>query len=276
MKLSLKALLAASTLLAAPLLHAAEKLVTIGGDVTEIVYALGAGNELVARDSTSLRPKAVLALPDVGYMRQLNTEGILSMHPSMVLSSELAEPSLVLQQLSQNGVKVVRVPGTPSINTVPEKIEVIAAALNRQAEGKKLITTYRSQLSTIRHDALPVKMLFVMSHGGMSSMAAGQNTAADAMITSVGAKNAMQGFSRYRPLSQEGVIASAPDILLLTADGVKTLGGLDQVWKLPGVAMTPAGKNKRVLVLDDMSLLGFGLQTPAVMAQLRQAAEQAK
>ncbi len=276
MKLSLKVLLAASTLLAAPLLHAAEKLVTIGGDVTEIVYALGAGNELVARDSTSLRPKAVLALPDVGYMRQLNTEGILSMHPSMVLSSELAEPSLVLQQLSQNGVKVVRVPGTPSINTVPEKIEVIAAALNRQAEGKKLITTYRSQLSTIRHDALPVKMLFVMSHGGMSSMAAGQNTAADAMITSVGAKNAMQGFSRYRPLSQEGVIASAPDILLLTADGVKTLGGLDQVWKLPGVAMTPAGKNKRVLVLDDMSLLGFGLQTPAVMAQLRQAAEQAK
>lgn len=276
MKLSLKVLLAASTLLAAPLLHAAEKLVTIGGDVTEIVYALGVGNELVARDSTSLRPKAVLALPDVGYMRQLNTEGILSMHPSMVLSSELAEPSLVLQQLSQNGVKVVRVPGTPSINTVPEKIEVIAAALNRQAEGKKLITTYRSQLSTIRHDALPVKMLFVMSHGGMSSMAAGQNTAADAMITSVGAKNAMQGFSRYRPLSQEGVIASAPDILLLTADGVKTLGGLDQVWKLPGVAMTPAGKNKRVLVLDDMSLLGFGLQTPAVMAQLRQAAEQAK
>jgi iron complex transport system substrate-binding protein len=181
-----------------------------------------------------------------------------------------------LQQLSQNGVKVVRVPGTPSITTVPEKIEVIAGALNRQAEGEKLIATYRSQLSTIRHDALPVKMLFVMSHGGMSSMAAGQNTAADAMITSVGAKNAMQGFSRYRPLSQEGVIASAPDILLLTADGVKTLGGLDQVWKLPGVAMTPAGKNKRVLVLDDMSLLGFGLQTPVVMAQLRQAAEQVK
>jgi len=191
-----------------------------------------------------------------------------------VLSSELAEPSLVLQQLEQNGVKVVRVPGTPSADTVPKKIEVIAAALSRQAEGDKLIATYRAQIAAIHHDALPVKMLFVMRHGGMSSMAAGQNTAADAMITSVGAQNAMQGFSRYRPLSQEGVIASAPDIILLTSDGVKSLGGMDQVWKLPGVAMTPAGKNKRVLVLDDMSLLGFGLQTPAVMAQLRQAAEQ--
>ncbi|MFD3231250.1 heme/hemin ABC transporter substrate-binding protein [Rahnella aceris] len=276
MNKTLKMLAAITALLATPGLYAAEKLVSIGGDVTEIVYALGAGNEMVARDSTSLRPQAVLALPDVGYMRQLNTEGILSMHPSLVLSSELAEPSLVLKQLEQNGVKVVRVPGTPSADIVPDKIEVIAAALNRQAEGEKLIATYRSQISAIQHDALPVKMLFVMSHGGMSSMAAGQNTAADAMITSVGAKNAMQGFSRYRPLSQEGVIASAPDILLLTADGVKTLGGMDQVWKLPGVAMTPAGKNKRVLVIDDMSLLGFGLQTPAVMAQLRQAAEQAK
>ncbi|PBI78543.1 hemin ABC transporter substrate-binding protein [Ewingella americana] len=273
MKYTLKTLMAAAVLLAAPALQAAEKLISIGGDVTEIVYALGAGNEMVARDSTSLHPQAVLALPDVGYMRQLNTEGILSMHPSLVLSSELAEPSLVLQQLEQNGVKVVRVPGTPSADTVPKKIEVIAAALNRQSEGDKLIATYRAQIAAIHHDALPVKMLFVMSHGGMSSMAAGQNTAADAMITSVGAQNAMQGFSRYRPLSQEGVIASAPDIILLTSDGVKSLGGMDQVWKLPGVAMTPAGKNKRVLVLDDMSLLGFGLQTPAVMAQLRQAAE---
>lgn len=276
MNKTLKMVAAITALLATPMLYAAEKLVSIGGDVTEIVYALGAGNEMVARDSTSLRPQAVRSLPDVGYMRQLNTEGILSMHPSLVLSSELAEPSLVLKQLEQNGVKVVRVPGTPSADIVPDKIEVIAAALNRQAEGEKLIATYRSQISAIQHDALPVKMLFVMSHGGMSSMAAGQNTAADAMITSVGAKNAMQGFSRYRPLSQEGVIAGAPDILLLTADGVKTLGGMDQVWKLPGVAMTPAGKNKRVLVIDDMSLLGFGLQTPAVMAQLRQAAEQAK
>lgn len=276
MKKTLKMLAAVTALLATPALHAAEKLVSIGGDVTEIIYALGAGNKMVARDSTSLRPQAVLGLPDVGYMRQLNTEGILSVHPSLVLSSELAEPSLVLKQLEQNGVKVVRVPGTPSAETVPRKITVIAAALNRQAEGEKLIADYRSQISAIHHDPLPVKMLFVMSHGGMTSMAAGQGTAADAMITSVGAKNAMQGFSRYRPLSQEGVIASAPDILLLTADGVKTLGGMEQVWKLPGVAMTPAGKNKRVLVIDDMSLLGFGLQTPAVMAQLRHAAEQAK
>lgn len=256
--------------------QAAERIVSIGGDVTEIVYALGAGNELVARDSTSTHPDKATKLPDVGYMRMLNAEGILSTKPTLVLSSDLAQPSLALQQVAQSHVKVVRVPGSPTLDTVVQKIEVIANALGRQAEGEKLITDYRNQLKAIQGTPLHAKVLFIMSHGGMSSMAAGQNTAADSIITSAGAQNAMQGFSRYRPLSQEGIVAAAPDLLLLTGDGVKTLGGIDNVWKLPGLAMTPAGKNKRVLIVDDMALLGFGLETPAALARLRQAAEQVK
>lgn len=276
MKCRLSAFVIALAGAVAPLAHAAERLVSIGGDVTEIVYALGAGDEMVARDSTSLHPDAVKALPNVGYMRQLNAEGILAMKPTLVLSSELAEPSLVLQQVSQNGVKVTRVPGNTTLDTVPQKIEVIADALNRQQEGEKLIADYRQQLAVVPRTPLSVKILFVMNHGGTNAMAAGQHTAADAIITSAGAQNAMQGFSRYRPLAQEGIIASAPDILLVTTDGVRSLGGIEQVWKLPGVALTPAGKNHRVLVIDDMSLLGFGLETPAVLAKLRQAAEQVK
>jgi len=272
----LSAVMITLTGLLAPLSHAAERVISIGGDVTEIVYALGSGDEMVARDSTSLHPERVKTLPDVGYMRQLNAEGILAMKPTLVLSSELAEPSLVLQQVAQNGVTVVRIPGNTTLDTVPQKIEVIAQALNRQSEGEKLIATYRQQLAAVPHGPLPVKILFVMNHGGTTALAAGQNTAADAMITSAGAQNAMQGFTRYRPLSQEGIIASAPDLLLITTDGVRTLGGLDQVWTLPGLALTPAGKNHRVLVLDDMSLLGFGLNTPAVLATLRLAAEQVK
>lgn len=266
----------ALTGLFAPLSHAEERVISIGGDVTEIIYALGSGDKVVARDSTSLHPENVKTLPDVGYMRQLNAEGILAMKPTLVLSSELAEPSRVLQQVAQNGVIVVRIPGTTSLDAVPQKIEVIANALNRQSEGKQLIATYRQQLAAVKQGPLSVKILFVMNHGGTTALAAGQNTAADAMITSAGAQNAMQGFTRYRPLSQEGIIASAPDLLLITTDGVRTLGGMDQVWKLPGLAMTPAGKHHQVLVVDDMSLLGFGLETPTVLATLRQAAEQVK
>ncbi len=86
---------------------AQDKIVTLGGDVTEIVYALGAQSALVARDSTSQWPQAANDLPDVGYLRQLNAEGILSMRPTLVLASAQAQPSLALKQVAQSQVKVV-------------------------------------------------------------------------------------------------------------------------------------------------------------------------
>ncbi|WP_145573673.1 heme/hemin ABC transporter substrate-binding protein [Yersinia alsatica] len=255
---------------------AAERIVTIGGDVTEIAYALGAGGEIVARDSTSLQPQAVQKLPDVGYMRMLNAEGILAMKPTMLLVSELAQPSLVLKQVADSGVNVVTVPGQTTPESVAVKINAVAAALHQQEKGQELIKDYQQRLGAVSNTPLPVKVLFVMSHAGLTPMAAGQNTAADAMIRAAGGNNAMQGFSRYRPLSQEGVIASAPDLLLITSDGVRALGGSEGIWKLPGMALTPAGKNKRLLVVDDMALLGFGLETPQVLAQLRKGMEQAQ
>ncbi len=255
---------------------AAERIVTIGGDVTEIAYALGAGSEIVARDSTSLQPQAVQKLPDVGYMRMLNAEGILAIKPTMLLVSELAQPSLVLKQVADSGVNVVTVPGQTTPESVAVKINAVATALHQQEKGQDLINDYQQRLSAVNNTPLPVKVLFVMSHGGLTPMAAGQNTAADAMIRAAGGSNAMQGFSRYRPLSQEGVIASAPDLLLITSDGVRALGGNDGIWKLPGMALTPAGKNKRLLVVDDMALLGFGLETPQVLSQLRKGMEQAQ
>lgn len=254
---------------------AADRIVSVGGDVTEIVYALGAGNRLVARDTTSTLP-AAKNLPDVGYMRQLNAEGILSLKPTMVLASELAEPSLVLRQIADVGVKVVPVSGEASLDNVPHKIQQVASALNLEKQGAAVTQKYEQQLAAVPRTPLKTKVLFILSHGGMTPMAAGQDTAADAIIKASGAQNAMQGFSRYRPLSQEGVVASAPDLVLITSDGFKTLGTVDKVWALPGMALTPAAKNKQILVVDDMALLGFSLETPAALAALREAAERAQ
>lgn len=104
-------------------------------------------------------------------------------------------------------------------------------------------------------------------------MAAGQKTAADSMIKAVGAQNAMHNFSSYRPLSQEGLIYSQPDLIVVSEQGVKSLGGVDKVWELPGLALTPAGKNRALLVVDDTGMLSFSLGTPKVMQQLREALE---
>lgn len=268
---TLVALMAALPLLASA---ATQKVVSLGGDVTEIVYALGAQSALVARDSTSMWPPEATKLPDVGYLRQLNAEGILATSPTTVLASVQAQPSLALKQVSQNGVAVVTVPGSNDVSVIDQKIQVIAAALHKEAEGEKLRQQMQAQLAALPTTPLNKRVLFILSHGGMSAMAAGQQTGADTAIRAAGLQNAMQGFNRYQPLSQEGVIASQPDLIVISQDGVKSMGGEEGVWKLPGLAQTPAGRHKQVLLVDDMALLGFSIRTPEAIQQLRQKAEQ--
>ncbi|OSN11971.1 hemin ABC transporter substrate-binding protein [Lonsdalea iberica] len=254
-------------------LLAATRLVTIGGDVTQIVFALHAGGDVIARDSTSLHPKEALALPDVGYMRQLNAEGVLAMTPTLVLASALSQPSAAMEQIAKSGVKVVTVPAGQDVASIAAKISVIAQALGKEKEGQALVQRVNQQLAELPTKPLPVKVLFILSHSGMSAMGAGQNTAADAAIRAAGLQNAMQGFNRYQPLSQEGVVASQPDWVVISSQGVKTLGGEAHIWQLPGLALTPAGQHKRLLVVDDMAMLGFDLDTPAALLRLRNAVE---
>lgn len=269
----MKRLLALLTTL--PLLAGAaeHKIVTLGGDVTEIVYALGAQHELVARDTTSTWPAGAQKLPDVGYLRQLSAEGVLSVHPDLVLASAQAQPSLALKQVEQSGVKVVTIPGRDDLSVIDDKIRLIAKALNRPAEGEKLRQQVRGELDTIPHTPLNKRVLFILSHAGMNAMAAGQQTGADAAIRAAGLTNAMQGFNRYRPLSQEGVIASQPALIVISKEGLSAMGGEAALWALPGLAQTPAGRNRQVLQIDDMALLGFGPRTPAAIKALRQKAE---
>lgn len=251
-----------------------EKMVTLGGDVTEIVYALGAQSSLVARDSTSRWPQAANALPDVGYLRQLNAEGILSVRPTLVLASAQAQPSLALKQVEQSRVRVVTVPGRNDLSVIDEKVRVVAEATRRVAQGETLRLALQKELAALPSSPLNKRVLFILSHGGMTAMAAGQQTGADAAIRAAGLQNAMQGFARYQPLSQEGVIASQPDLVVISQDGVKSLGGEENLWKLPGLAQTPAGRNGQVLAIDDMALLGFSVRTPKAIQQLRARAEQ--
>ncbi|WP_227734467.1 heme/hemin ABC transporter substrate-binding protein [Yersinia proxima] len=252
---------------------ATQRIVTIGGDVSEITYALGVGDLIVGRDSTSLNPKALKALPDVGYIRLLNAEGILALKPTLILSSQRAEPSRVLRQVMEYGVKLIYVPADKSPQGVIDKIRLIAATVGQEEKGQQLIQHYQQQLDTVVSSPLPVKALFVMIHAGIPPLAAGLDTAADSMFKAAGLNNAIEEFSGYRPLSQEGIIDSAPDLLIVTTHGVASLKGVENVWRLPGLALTPAGKQKRLLVLDDIALLGFGLHTPEVLKQLRAAAE---
>ncbi|MCX8957842.1 heme/hemin ABC transporter substrate-binding protein [Erwinia psidii] len=254
-------------------LLAQQRIVSIGGDITEIIYALDAQQSLVARDSTSLHPAVVTKLPDVGYMRQLNAEGILAMKPTLVIASELSKPSVALKQVEQANVKVITVTGEYSLSAIQQKIATVASALHKEEEGKALEEKIASQLAGVPDKPLPIKVLYIINHSGMKVMAAGTETAADSAIRSAGLQNAMGNIPHYQALTQEGIIASAPQLVVMGEESMKAMGSEDKIWQLPGLALTPAGKNHRLLVVDEMALLGFGIETPGAIVKLRKAAE---
>lgn len=250
-----------------------ERVVSVGGGLTEIVYALGAGERLVAVDSTSTWPAAAAALPRVGYMRQLSAEGVLSMRPDVVLTVPDAGPPAALAQLRAAGLRVEKLPADLSFEALRLRIRRVAGVLGTEAAAERLDARLRAEwLDTQARVAAfrsAPRVLFVLAHGSSSSaLVSGEGTAADAMIRLAGGRNAVAGFTGYKPLTAEAGASAAPDVLLLTAESAAALGGAERLLQHPGLALTPAGRSRRVVTLDALYLLGFGPRLPAAVRDL--------
>lgn len=238
------------------------RIVAVGGSATEIVYALGAGDRLVGVDTSSIYPEAATKLPQVGYQRTLSAEGVLSLKPSLVIILPEAGPPAAIQQIESSGVRVLRVGNESAAEGAKTKIRQIAEALNLRTKGEEIIKKLDADLAEAEREAAAEttkpKVVFIYSRGAGSAQVGGANTPADAMIKMAGGANAITEFSEYKPLTPEALVAAQPDVILLPERALTTLGGVEGVLRLPGVSETPAGKNRKIVSIDDMLLLGFG------------------
>lgn len=254
-------------------IHDSKRVVSVGGAVTEVVYALGLSDRVVAVDSTSRYPDDVTSKPDVGYMRQLAAEPILALEPSLVLAVEDSGPPAVLDQLHEAGVPVVLIPDDPSPRGVLDKITRIAAALGEQEKGRALRARLETELNTLAAAVarLPERprVLFLLSVGGGGApLAAGRKTSAAGIVELAGGVNAVDAFEGYKPLSPEAAVAAAPDVILVTNRSLDLLGGEAGLLSIPEISLTPAGQSRRVVAMDGLLLLGFGPRTGVAIEQL--------
>jgi iron complex transport system substrate-binding protein len=233
----------------------AERIVCLGGPVTEIVFALGAGAEVVARDSSSQFPPETATLPDVGYFRTIGAEGVLAMRPTLVLAAHGAGPEVQLERLRRAGVRYVHLDTRPSAEATLAAIETIGAALSRREQAVVLAAGLQARLDQVAAryaGRSPPRVVFLLSAGGGTTQAAGSATAAHALIGLAGGANAAAQHTGYRALSAEALLALAPEVVLIGgAPGVEatTLGWL---------AATPAGRAGRVHRIDLAFHLSFG------------------
>lgn len=238
------------------------RIVSLGGSVTEIVFALGVGDAVVGVDASSLYPEAAQNRPDVGYVRRVPAEGVLSLEPTVVLASEATGPPETLDQLRSAGVDVHVIPEESSVDGARAKIRAVASVLDREAEADRLIQTMEEDLEEARRlrasvDRAP-RVLFIYARGAGTMQVAGRGTSAEAMIELAGARNAVTGFDGFKPMSAESVAAAEPDVLLMLDRGLESIGGVDGLLEQPGIALTPAGENRRIVAMDDLLMLSFG------------------
>lgn len=251
----------------------AARVVAVGGSVTEVVYALGEGQRLVAADLSSVYPSEAKALPKVGYYRDLAVEGVASMQPDLVLASEQAGPPGALQRLRDLGIPVLVVPDAPTVEALRQRILLVAQALGVAQAGEQMVArieTALAQLPTLSEDQSQwPSALSVMAHGN-SIMVAGAGTAADAIMGLAGVRNVMHAQSGYKPVSAEAAAAMAPELIITTDLSVQAQGGEARLLALPSLAATPAARAGRLIVMDDLLYLAFGPRLDQAVTQLRE------
>jgi len=269
---SLPSLLALLALTLPACALASPRLVSLGGGVTEILFALGKGPQVVGVDVSSLWPPAAQALPKVGYVRAASAEGIASLRPTHVIAHDSLAPPAAIEQLAAAGIRVDRLPEPRTVADAAVRIRAIGALVDEAAAAEALARAVEQRVA-----AVPVPtgerpaVLFVFVHGSGGLQVGGQGTVADAMIHAAGGRNAARGYTGYRPLTAEAAVAAAPTVILATDRSLAGAGGLDALLAHPGIALTPAGQAKRVVVMDDLLLLGLGPRTGEAVERLHMA-----
>lgn len=238
-----------------------------GGSLTEIVYLFGAEDRIIAADRTSNFPAAALELPSVGYVRNLSAEGLLSLSPTLVLGEHDMGPPEVLDQIARTGVDVITVPEVHTIDGILDKARCVARVLDIDEETVRRVERDLAptlvQLAQVRMAAPDEKprvgVLLGIRDG--QPLAAGRETSGHGLIQMAGGTNVFGEMQGWKPGSMESMIRFNPDVLVIPERGVQAEGGIDGIVAHPSIRLTNAGREKRIVTMDGMTMLGFGPRT---------------
>lgn len=253
---------------------AGERIISAGAAVTELIIALEQQDKLVAVDVTSQLPSD-LALPKIGYHRQLSAEGLLALGADQLIGSDEMGPDAALDQLKSAGVSVDIVNTKATAAGLLERIDEIAKLTDAQPQAAALKVQVKNQLQSLSQQpqADAKKILFLLIHEGRPANVAGKDTTPNVIIELAGGINpAAEKLTSYKPLSTEAMVEMQPDIILVSGRSYDKLGGADEILKrMPMLAATPAGQNKQFITIDGHALVGgLGLQSLAEAQRIRQ------
>jgi iron complex transport system substrate-binding protein len=251
------------------------RVVVLNGDLTEIVFALGYGERVVGVDTSATYPERATRLPKIGYQRSLSAEPILALAPTLILGSDAAGPPAVLEQLRGAGSDVRIFPSATKLSDIGPKIRRVGKALGGAASrrAKRLAEKVNVRLRRVRRSVTArrkPRVAFLYLRGQQVQQIGGRGSGADAMIAAAGGVDVGRaaGIRGFRPLSPEALVELRPDHIVTLSASLQSVGGINGLLQLPGVAQTPAGRKRNVLAFDDQEFLGLGPRAPHALGAL--------
>ncbi|MFB7930675.1 hemin ABC transporter substrate-binding protein [Streptomyces sp. NPDC056039] len=249
----------------------ASRILPLNGGVAEIVFTLGLGDQVVGRDITATFAEAK-KLPQVTKAHDVSAESVLSLRPTVVLADTDTGPDEALDQIRDAGIPVVVLDPATKLSDVTTRTTRIAEALGVPDAGKALNRRMSADLAAAR-DAVPAgskpKVAFLYLRGSAAVyLIGGKGSGADSLIEAAGAVDAgtEAGLDKpFTPITTEALAQAQPDVILMMSKGLESVDGIDGLVKIPGIAQTPAGMNRRVVDVEDGVLLGYGPRTPLVI-----------
>ena len=243
------------------------RIVSLTGDITEIIFALGLGERVVAVDITTTYPPTADQLKrdgaNVGFGQTLSAEAVLKHQPTLVIGDQTIEPAETIEQLRAAGVPIVILEYQTSLSGVEAKIRQVANVLDARDAGEQLVLEVMSKVNDAQDRVpdgdTPLRVAYLYSRGPSLLFLFGSDLPTQGMIEGAGAIDAGAELgSGPIPLTPEALIAAAPDVIVLPESGVEGLGGIEALLEIPGVAETPAGAAGAFLVYDEAYFFNLG------------------
>ncbi|MFB6659831.1 hemin ABC transporter substrate-binding protein [[Kitasatospora] papulosa] len=255
----------------------ADRIVPLTGSLSEIVFTLGLGERVVARDITATFEQAA-GLPVVTRAHDVSAESVLSLRPTVVLADTTTGPAEAVAQIRDAGIPLVVVEPATELADVGRRIGTVAEALGVPTAGDRLKARTEARIAAVRRtipargdDAAP-RVAFLYMRGSASVyLLGGARSGASSLLEAAGAVDAgkASGLTKdFTAITGEALAEAAPDAILVMTKGLDSVGGVDGLVKIPGVAQTPAGMDRRVVSVDDGVLLNYGPRTDRVLAEL--------
>lgn len=246
------------------------RIISLNGTITEVLFELGMGAQIVGVDVTSTYPEQAKSIASVGHTRQMQSEGILSLQPELILAKSGEINPDLLQQLKSAGVKIIEFEQTYTVQGTLDFIQAICDSLEKSDQADMLKENVTKPLQTVVDIPAQPSVLFIYARGTGNLTVAGEETHIQSVIELAGGRNAVSGFKDFKPLSTEVLVEANPDVLLMFTSGLSSLDGKEGLMQIPGTAMTQAGKSGQIYEMDGQLLAGFGPRLGIAVAQLNQ------